>query len=223
MELWITSRGFGVILLAYMNETRPLTAIEIVVTVLVIAFAVQFFILSKKEAGPPPSLAEAIKSGDLSQCGQIVNGSDRLQCQGALQMAIFSRRALEENDPKICLNIADEFLRERCKDPFRAREAIAKKDVSLCPSTKDAKGDTVFFDKKCPGTIYLNLAIEKKDTAVCKKITEKSMSEICVASVKSGVPPTVSIFGVLNVGTSAEKITPTIAPKILPGPFGAPN
>lgn len=223
--MWITFLGLDDILLVYMNMngTRPLTAIEIVVTVLVIAFAIQFFVVSKKEGGKAPSLTEAIQSGNLSQCDNIINGSDRLQCQGALQMAIFSRSALEKNDPKICLNIADAFLRDRCEDPFVAREAVAKKDVRLCPSTKNAKGETVFFDKKCPETIYLNLAIEKKDVTMCKKITEKSMSELCAEIVKSGVPPTVSIFGAISVGTSAEKIIPTVTPKILPGPFGAPN
>lgn len=204
---------------------RPLTTIEIIVAVLIIAFAVQFFVVYKKEA-KAPSLTEAIKSGDLSQCEKISNKNDRPQCKGTLQSMIFSTKALESQDPKICLSIEDKFLQERCKDPFTVNEAITKKDISLCPSGKDTNGNTVFFKKICPETIYMNLAIEKKDASICKKITEKTMSDLCVKIVQSGVPPVMDLFGGMHVATSTGKfiapITNTVSSGTPSGPFGVP-
>lgn len=162
---------------------RPLTTIEIIVALIVVLFAAQFFVSFKKE----PTLSEAIKSGDVLQCDKIANENDRAQCQGALQTSLFSKGALEKNDPKICLNIADAFLRERCKDPFATKEAIEKKDVSLCPMIKNTTGPAVFADVKCQDLVYMSIASEKKDSSLCDKVTEKVLRDVCVSGIKEAL------------------------------------
>lgn len=162
---------------------RPLTTIEIIVAVLVVIFAVQFFIVSKKA----PSLADAIKSGDLLQCDKITNENDRPACQNALQFPVFSKEALEKNNPEICLKIDDEFLRERCKDPFATKEAIAKKDVGLCPMIENITGPALFADTKCPDLVYMSIASEKKDSSLCDLIIEEVIRGVCVSNTKEAI------------------------------------
>lgn len=193
---------------------RPLTTIEIIVAVLVVIFAVQFFIVPQK----PPSLADAIKSGDILQCDKITNGNDRLPCRNAIQFPVFSKEALEKNNPEICLKIDDEFLRGRCKEPLAAKEAIAKKDVGLCPSAKTAQGTTIFLDEKCPQLIYMNRAIESKDLSLCGKVTDQKLRATCIDVIKSGKPPVMGIFGDIRVATTAP--VPRIPVSSSTTPFG---
>ena len=159
---------------------RPLTIAEIIAVIFVIVFAVQFFVGFKKE----PTLPEAIKSGNILQCDKIINEDDRTQCHGAVETSIFSKEALEKNDPNICLSITDKFLRERCKDTFATIEAVMKQDVNLCTVIKNPTGGTIFADAKCPDLVTMSIASKKKDIILCNSVIEKTLRDLCVSKVK---------------------------------------